>query len=68
AERMGKLGTWVSPKEYESDAAKAERFADDLPIAGDNSFVRVTALYMSGRLSAEQYKTLKDSFGLRFNE
>ena len=23
AERMGKLGTWVSPKEYESDAAKA---------------------------------------------
>lgn len=68
AEKMATLGNWVTPEQYDAEASRAERFQDDLPIAGDNSFVRVTALFMSGRLTAEQYGTLKSAFGLRFND
>lgn len=68
ADQMAGLGNWVTPEQYNSDESRAERFQDDLPIAADNSFIRVTELFMSRRLTAEQYATLKSAFALTFKD
>jgi hypothetical protein len=66
APRMGVLGDWAPAEEVHSPEAKAKRFQEDELLPGDNNFTRVTSLWMQGRLTDEQYKVLKGSFGLRF--
>lgn len=58
--------TWADPDEHSSPEARAERFKEDTHTLGDNDFARVTALYFAGRLSEEQYSTLKAGLNLTF--
>jgi hypothetical protein len=68
AGQIAALGSFVSREEYESAGARAERFNDDLPVAGENSFVTVTALWMARKLTDDQYNTIKAAFNLKFVE